>query len=136
MTKIAKMTRTCPLVLFNFFKYFLFLFFRPKYTNNEYLDVCKYSYGHFWFWFYDNFLSLLPSNKFIFFCKNKLRIGYSSITNRLSFVSTLIATDDLNKEYLSNKILAKYYRRPHNMLVWFPCCAPKKIILTILNICS
>ena len=53
------------------------------------------------------YLPLTRSNKFLLPPTNKLRIGMNSLSNRLSYTSTLINNDDLNKEYLTYKLLAK-----------------------------
>ena len=46
-------------------------------------------------------------NKTLFPPRNKLRVGANMLSNRLSYSSTLIRNDDLNKEYPSFKVLAK-----------------------------
>ena len=53
------------------------------------------------------YLPLTRSNKFILPPTNRLKVGMNSLSNRLSYTSTLISNDDLNKEYLSYKLLAK-----------------------------
>ena len=54
-----------------------------------------------------NALPLTRANKTLITPKNKLKIGFNSLTNRLSFISTLVSNDDFNKEYQTFKILAK-----------------------------
>ena len=54
-----------------------------------------------------NALPLTRANKTLFPPKNKLKIGTNSISNRLSYASTLISNNDLNLSYESFKILAK-----------------------------
>ena len=54
-----------------------------------------------------NHLPLTRANKFLFPPTNKLRVGLNSLSNRLSFPSTLITNDDLNKAYPTFKVHAK-----------------------------
>ena len=54
-----------------------------------------------------NVLPITRANKILIPPKNKLRVGVNSLLNRLSYASTLITNDDLNKEYQSFKVLAK-----------------------------
>ena len=53
------------------------------------------------------YLPLTRTNKFILAPANRLKVGINSLSNRLSYASTLITNDDLNKEYIAFKILAK-----------------------------
>ena len=50
---------------------------------------------------------LTRANQTLITPTNKLKIGSNSLSNRLSYASTLITNDDLNKEYSTFKILAK-----------------------------
>lgn len=54
-----------------------------------------------------NSLPLTRANKTLFPPKNKLKVGLNSLTNRLSFVSTLVTNDQLNLSYGSFKVLSK-----------------------------
>ena len=47
------------------------------------------------------------ANKTIFPSQNKLKVGVNSISNRFSYVSTLITNDDLNLSYNAFKVLSK-----------------------------
>ena len=53
------------------------------------------------------FFPLTRTNKFILAPTNRIKVGANSLSNRLSYASTLITNDDLNKEYKSFKVLAK-----------------------------
>ena len=53
------------------------------------------------------FLPLTRTNKFLIPPTNKLRVGTNLLSNRLSYASTLITNDDLNREYISFKLLVK-----------------------------
>ena len=53
------------------------------------------------------YLPLTRSNKFILPPTNRLRIGLNSLSNRLSYTSTLVCNDDLNKNYIAFKCFAK-----------------------------
>ena len=52
-------------------------------------------------------LPLTRANKTLFPPKNRLKVGLNSMSNRLSFVSTLITNDQLNLSYNAFKILIK-----------------------------
>ena len=54
-----------------------------------------------------NSLPLTRANKTLFPPKNRLRVGMNILSNRLSFASTLIRNEDLNKEYGAFKVMAK-----------------------------
>ena len=54
-----------------------------------------------------NSLPLTRANKILIPPKNKLRVGINSLSNRLSYATTLITNDDLNKEYNCFKLHAK-----------------------------
>ena len=53
------------------------------------------------------YLPLTRSNKFLLPPTNKLKIGLNVLSNRLSYASTLISNDDLNREYSSFKVESK-----------------------------
>ena len=50
---------------------------------------------------------LTRANKTLITPSNKVKVGLNSLSNRLSYPSTLVTNDDLNKEYPAFKILAK-----------------------------
>ena len=52
-------------------------------------------------------LPLTRANKTLFPSSNKRKVGLNALENRLSFVSTLITNEDLNKDYVPFKTLAK-----------------------------
>ena len=52
-------------------------------------------------------LPLTRANRILIPPKNKLKVGYNALSNRLSYASTLITLDDLNKEYPSYKVMIK-----------------------------
>ena len=54
-----------------------------------------------------NHQPLTRANKILFPPSNKLRVGLNSLSNRLSYSSTMITNDDLNKSYPTFKIMAK-----------------------------
>ena len=56
-----------------------------------------------------NGLPLTRANKILFPPKNKLKVGTNALYNRLSYVSTLITNDDLDKEYIAFKIQCKKF---------------------------